>query len=309
MDERALRKLYPTPSILCYDERHLCRRLLPPTSDRIQEQLTTRLPLMWFSLAFLAGIVLASLVSLSIWIWVGLSLLFLILLVFIRFFPPFKSLRATRSSLLPFILLPLFFYLPSFSARRAISFPFQNLMPSTSPYYNDRDYDLLITGTLVEPPDYRDNYTNLRLDVEKVDTGDRDLPAHGLILVRASNNQIFHYGERLRLRGKLKTPPENEDFSYRDYLAAQHIHSYMSSAEVTVLPYCRAKAAIRYPLYRCYIGSKRNHSITSIVYSLTPNLPCWRAFCSAWIQVSHRNYNKPSRTQAPHTLSPFRALT
>jgi competence protein ComEC len=34
----------------------------------------------------------------------------------------------------------------------------------------------------------------------------------------------------------LKTPPENEDFSYRDYLAAQQIHSYMSSAEVTVLP-------------------------------------------------------------------------
>ena len=54
--------------------------------------------------------------------------------------------------------------------------------------------------------------------------------------MRASNNQIFHYGDSLRLRGKLKTPPENEDFSYRDYLAAQHIHSYMSSAEVTVLP-------------------------------------------------------------------------
>jgi competence protein ComEC len=38
------------------------------------------------------------------------------------------------------------------------------------------------------------------------------------------------------VRGKLKTPPQNEDFSYRDYLAAQHIHSYMSSAEVTILP-------------------------------------------------------------------------
>jgi competence protein ComEC len=34
----------------------------------------------------------------------------------------------------------------------------------------------------------------------------------------------------------LKTPPENEDFSYRDYLAAKGIHSYMTSAEVTVLP-------------------------------------------------------------------------
>jgi competence protein ComEC len=72
--------------------------------------------------------------------------------------------------------------------------------------------------------------------VTYVDNGDRKLPANGLLLARVSNNQVFHYGEILRLRGKLKTPPENEDFSYRDYLAAQHIHSYMTSAEVTVLP-------------------------------------------------------------------------
>ena len=206
----------------------------PSTSSRIQEQLT-QLPLMWFSLAFLAGIVLASLVSLSIWIWTGLSILFLVLALFIRFLPPLASLRTTHSSfyLHPFTFV-LFFALFLGAARYQLSIPEFDAFHIA--YYNDRDYDMLITGTLVEAPDYRDNYTNLRLDVEKVDTGDRDLPVHGLILVRASNNQIFHYGDRLRLRGKLKTPPENEDFSYRDYLAAQHIHSYMSSAEVTVLP-------------------------------------------------------------------------
>jgi competence protein ComEC len=95
---------------------------------------------------------------------------------------------------------------------------------------------LLVTGTLVEPPDYRDNYTNLRLKVSGVDTGDGNLPVSGLLLARVSDNQVFHYGDIVRLRGKVKTPPENEDFSYRDYLAAQQIHSYMSSAEVTFLP-------------------------------------------------------------------------
>jgi competence protein ComEC len=206
----------------------------PSASSRIQEQLTTRLPLMWFSLAFLAGIVLASLISLSIWIWAGLSILFLVLALFIRFIP----LSAFRSSPFTFVFQPFIFilFVALFlgAARYQISIPKFDAFHIA--FYNDRDYELLITGIVVEPPDYRDNYTNLRLDVEKVDTGDRDLPVHGLILVRASNNQIFHYGERLRLRGKLKTPPENEDFSYRDYLAAQHIHSYMSSAEVTILP-------------------------------------------------------------------------
>jgi competence protein ComEC len=202
-------------------------------TSRLQEQLT-RLPLIWFSLAFLAGIVLASLISLSIWIWAGLSIFFLVLALFIRFIPLF----AFRAHPLSFVFQPftfiLFFALFLGAARYQISIPKFDAFHIA--FYNDRDYDLLITGIVAEPPDYRDNYTNLRLDVEKVDTGDRDLPVHGLILVRASNNQIFHYGERLRLRGKLKTPPENEDFSYRDYLAAQHIHSYMSSAEVTVLP-------------------------------------------------------------------------
>ena len=46
----------------------------------------------------------------------------------------------------------------------------------------------------------------------------------------------YEYGERIRIRGKLLTPPENEEFSYREYLARQGVHSYMSQTEVTHLP-------------------------------------------------------------------------
>ena len=70
-------------------------------------------------------------------------------------------------------------------------------------FYNDRDYDLFVTGTLAEPPDYRDNYTNLRLKVTNVDTGDRLLPAEGLLLARVPSNQVYHYGDIVRLRGKV----------------------------------------------------------------------------------------------------------
>jgi competence protein ComEC len=200
---------------------------------------------MWFSLAFLGGIALGSLISFSVWIWAGLALVFLLLAILAHFFPPFESLRMALSTLrepqgsaFHFLLAPfafiLLFSLFLGAARYQYSVPKFDAFHIA--FYNDRDYDLLITGYLVEPPDYRDNYTNLRMRVEKVDTGDGDLPVDGLILVRASNNQTFEYGERLRLRGKLKTPPENEDFSYRDYLAAQHIHSYMTSAIVTKLP-------------------------------------------------------------------------
>jgi len=210
----------------------------PSISSRIQEQLTTHLPLMWFSLVFLGGIVLGSLASLPLWIWIALVTFAIFLIILSRIFATRFQPSASRFPLFSFILQPfsfiLLFALFLGAARYQYSVPKFDAFHIA--FYNDRDYDLLITGTLVEPPDYRDNYTNLRVDVEKVDTGDGDLPVRGLILVRASNNQTFEYGEQIRLRGKLKTPPENEDFSYRDFLAAQHIHSYMTSAEVTVLP-------------------------------------------------------------------------
>jgi competence protein ComEC len=201
-----------------------------PASNRIQDRLTTQLPLMWFSLAFLGGIVLASVVSLSVWLWISITVFAIFLLVISQILSP--RLPA-GFPLHPFAFI-LFTGLCLGAVRYQMSIPKFNAFHIA--FYNDREYDLLITGTLAEPPDYRDNYTNLRMKVTGVDTGDRELPVSGLILARVSNNQVFHYGDILRLRGKLKTPPENEDFSYRDYLAAQHIHSYMSTAEVTVLP-------------------------------------------------------------------------
>jgi competence protein ComEC len=194
---------------------------------------TTRLPLMWFALAFLAGIVLGQVASLSLTTWLVLATLAIIFAAFSRIVARNLPPSPYPLSLIPFtfvLLIGLFL-----GAAR-----YQMTVPKFDAYhiafYNDRDYDLLVTGTLTEPADYRDDYTNLRLRVTNVDTGDRQLPAEGMLLARVPNNQVYHYGDIVRLRGKVKTPPENEDFSYRDYLAAQHIHSYMSSAEVTVLP-------------------------------------------------------------------------
>ncbi len=202
-----------------------------PTSNRIQDQLTTRLPLVWFSLAFLAGIVFASLVSLHLYTWMGLFVVSLLLIVLSRVVVPRFPAWPSYFSTFTFVLLTAF---ALGAARYQLSVPRFDAFHIA--FYNDRDYDLFITGTVSEPPDYRDNYTNLRLDVSQVDTGDRSLPAEGLLLARVSNNQVFHYGDIVRLRGSLRTPPEDEDFSYRDYLAAQHIHSYMTNADVTVLP-------------------------------------------------------------------------
>lgn len=205
-------------------------------------QLAARLPLLWLSLAFLGGIWLASWISLPAWAWLILAAAALLLTFPLRraltnlptfnLQPPGQSLEVKPSTILLLNLSLITLLLGS--ARYQASLP--EITVAHIAWYNDREYDLLVTGWLSEPPDYRDTYTNLRLRVEAVDTGDGDLPAGGLLLARLPPNTTYHYGERIRLRGRLETPPEDEGFSYRDYLARQGIHAYMSWAEATRLP-------------------------------------------------------------------------
>lgn len=198
------------------------------------------MPLLWVSLAFLLGIILAHNISLSIWVWLLLAALALVISLILR-----RLSARNPDYQLPITNYPLSFLLHPFALILPVtlllgSAYYQFRQPTIDAFhvafYNDRSYDVLITGHLTRLPDYRDKYTNLRIEVEAIDTGSGDMPASGLILVRVPINETYEYGERIRLRGQLKTPPEDEEFSYRDYLARFGIHSYMTKSEVTRLP-------------------------------------------------------------------------
>jgi len=183
---------------------------------------------MWFSLAFIAGIILASLLSVSAIVWLILSAVIIIFALLVNRIPKLSAFRIP----LIFFILPVALLLGA--ARYQLAQP--HITAQHIAFYNDRNYDIFVTGMVAEMPDYRDSYTNLRIKAIAVDTGDGDYPVKGLVLVRVPANQEYHYGEILRLRGNLKTPPENEEFSYRDYLAREGVYSYMTKAEATVLP-------------------------------------------------------------------------
>jgi competence protein ComEC len=55
------------------------------------------------------------------------------------------------------------------------------------------------------------------------------------VLVQAPPFTDFRYGDRVRAEGKLQTPTDSGDFSYREYLARQSVYSLMSRPRVTVL--------------------------------------------------------------------------
>ncbi|MEW6093068.1 MAG: ComEC/Rec2 family competence protein, partial [Chloroflexota bacterium] len=149
------------------------------------------------------------------------------------------------------------------------AFRYQLSIPKIDAYhiawYNDRQYELLVTGTVAAPPDVRDAHINLRVRVAAVDTGDGDLQAGGLLLVRVEGDETYQYGEVIRLRGKVSTPPENDEFSYRDYLARQGIHSFMSDATVTRLPFPRAGT-----LFLRWVYDLKVQALTNI-YAIFPD--------------------------------------
>ena len=57
----------------------------------------------------------------------------------------------------------------------------------------------------------------------------------GKILVRTHRFPEYRYGDEIKITGRLETPPEFEDFSYRDYLATRGIYSLISRPEMTLL--------------------------------------------------------------------------
>jgi competence protein ComEC len=216
------------------------------------------MPLFWVSLAFLLGILLASQLSLSPTTWIGLAFLAL-LLPFLRRvstslvsrFPSLNRLRLLRlagklgqtidsinqklprlPALIPYSILPLFLLLGA--ARYQTAQP--NLTPASLAWYNDQPGEVELEGTLIQPPDERDTYTNLRLRIDSLRPLDSAQPLRvdGVLLVRASPGS-YTYGDRLRLQGQLVTPAENESFSYRDYLARSGVYSYLAYPRISRL--------------------------------------------------------------------------
>ncbi|MCK4976539.1 MAG: ComEC/Rec2 family competence protein, partial [Anaerolineales bacterium] len=201
------------------------------------------MPLLWLSLAFLAGILLAANTSLPTWVWMLLAALSLSLGIIRSLFArlPYRFAQSVSQFIhrLPPLPVPLFLvFLALFlgAVRYQVAQP-DLVDPGFIASYNDQEAEFIIEGILVEPPDQRDAYTNLRLSAEEIRPIDNLLftPVGGLLLARVPANGDWRYGDRLRLEGWLETPPENEEFSYRDYLARQGIHSYMGSVKANLV--------------------------------------------------------------------------
>jgi len=123
--------------------------------------------------------------------------------------------------------------------------------------YNDAGR-VTLEGVVTAEPDEREAYTLLRIRAERLTLPEGEtIEASGLVLARVDRYPTFAYGDRVRIVGLLETPPEGEDFSYRDYLARQGIHSLVRNARAV-----RIGSGGGNPLYSALLALKRRARTT-----------------------------------------------
>lgn len=182
------------------------------------------MPLLWISAAFLAGICLSMQFPLHWGVWTGLAAAFLIgSLIERRLQKPAFLLSFRKASHTTVSLLLAVFFIGA--VRLQLQQPvFSN---TDLAYYNNARVQLI--GQISDYPDVRDNAVQLALQVSKICLMDSpaDISVQGKVLVRLAPGSNWQYGDVVRLKGKLTTPAENEEFSYRDYLETRGIYSTM----------------------------------------------------------------------------------
>ena len=159
------------------------------------------MPLIYLSCAWVVGIFLGSRFDPS------LALIFIGLIPL----PLFFFLRQHRKSI---ILTSL-----CFLAFCGGAFHFQSSLPPTDEhslqFYNDRGI-VAIKGIIDADPEVRDRTIHLRLSATEIKLDKECQEVSGTVLLFVPRYSTCDYGDMLLITGELETPPQLDDFDYKD---------------------------------------------------------------------------------------------
>jgi len=111
-------------------------------------------------------------------------------------------------------------------------------------YYNDRD-QVLVRGYVSAEPSVRATYTQLEIAAEEIALDGSWHKVRGKLVLNKAHYPAYEYGDLLCVSGVLETPPILDDFSYKEYLASRGIHSLMRRARIDDLSERRGSAFLK----------------------------------------------------------------
>ncbi len=188
------------------------------------------MPLLWLSLSFVAGILLAAWSGWGWQIWLAAGAVSLALWPLLRRLPRagVVARRDRRLKLPPVLLL-------SALALGGLRYELARPAPGVQDlaFYNGRG-PAELTGWAAEPADRRDTSTLLKLQVERIAFPQEGTAyaVRGQALALLPPGGDWPYGARLTLAGQPVNPPEGAEFSYRDYLARKGVLTYLAYPRV-----------------------------------------------------------------------------
>ena len=176
--------------------------------------------LIYLSSAWVAGVYLGSKIALP------LSIVFLGLLPLCLI--PFLS-RHKKTLILTGLCLFAFF---------GGSFRFQSSQPMINErqlqFYNDQGI-VEIKGMIDAEPEARNIASIFQLSASELKIDGAKKKISGKALIRVPRYSEYHYGDILKVTGKLETPKQVDAFDYKGYLARQGIYSIINYPKLEIL--------------------------------------------------------------------------
>ena len=202
------------------------------------------MPIIWFTLSFFAGVIAGDLLPWGIKIWflsgiLGSSSLYLLFWI--------KPLRIADLTLVTRRYIFSVFVAFILGGLRLCSSQPDIKDPAFITNFVGSGQKVYLTGVIQDFPDKRDQITNLQIKSESIrysPVGD-PIPVHGLLLAKIPVETQVVYGDRVILSGYLSIPPDEEGFSYREFLMRKSIYVYLPKAEIDIIESNQANRLIQ----------------------------------------------------------------
>jgi len=210
----------------------------------IRQKMTASKIFLYFCLSFVAGIFLNSyLLTISPSSKNILLLLGLILgIILISVFWPFGELRAKNSESqirtssgkknIVIVGFSLLFLVSGIWWHQQVEL---RVINDELRKYNDLNEKITLIGTVIKEPNLRERNIKLKIKNEKLKINNEWKEIEGMVLVTTSRYPKYQYGDKLKISGKLKTPPVFEGFNYKDFLKKDKIYSVMNWPKIELV--------------------------------------------------------------------------